>query len=186
MTFEEVRRVVASLPLNKSPGPDQVSARILKNCLPVILGPLTEIINCSILTSTFFAKWKQAEVLPILKDGDHEEAANNRPLSLLAVASKVCEKIILNQFNTYLLDNKRLTSHQRGNTKAHSTETLNIQLTNSVLEAMDKKQITSVVLLDLSKAFDSIDHARLLHKLSNVGASPSTVNWFKSYLSANT
>ena len=63
---------------------------------------------------------------------------------------------------------------------------LNIQLTDSVLEAMDKtEQITALVLLDLSKAFDSIDHARLLsHKLPIVGASPSTVNWFKSYLSS--
>ena len=182
--YEEVRRVVASLPLNKSPGPEKVGARILKDCLPVILGPLTDIINCSILTSTFPAKWKQAEVIIILKDGDHEEAANNRSLSLLAVTSRVCEKIILNQFNTYLIDNKRLTSHQRVNKKAHSTETLNIQLTDSVLEAMDKKQITAVILQDLSKAFDSIDHARLLRKLSNVGASPSTVNWFKSYLSS--
>ena len=130
MTCEEVRRVVASLPLNKSPGPDKVSARILKDCLPVILSPLTEIINCSILTSTFPAKWKEAKVIPILKDGDHEEAANNRPLSLLAFTSKVREKI-LNQFNTYLIDNKRLMSHQSGNKKAHSTETLNIQLTDS-------------------------------------------------------
>ena len=170
MTCEEVRRVVASLPLNKSPGPDKVSATILKDCLPVILGPLTDIIYCSTLTSTFPAKWKQAEVIHILKDGDHEEAPNKRSLYLLAVASRVCEKIILNQFNTYLIDNKRLTFHQRGNKKAHSTETLNIQLTDSVLEAMDKKQITAVILQDLSKAFDSIDHARLLHKLSNVGA----------------
>ena len=181
-TFVEL--YLQSLPLNKPPGPDKVSARILKDYLSVILGPFTEIINCSILTSTFPAKWKQAEVIPILKDSDHEEAANNRSLSLLAVASKVCEKIILNQFNTYLIDNKCVTSHQRRNKKAHSTETLNIQLTNSVLEAMDKKQITALVLLDLSKAFDSINHARLLHKLSNVGASPSTVNWFKSYLSS--
>ena len=165
-TFVEL--YLQSLPLNKPPGPDKVSARILKDYLSVILGPLTEIINCSILTSTFPAKWKQAEVIPILKDSDHEEAANNRSLSLLAVASKVCEKIILNQFNTYLIDNKYVTYHQRRNKKAHSTETLNIQLTNSVLEAMDKKQITALVLLDLSKAFDSINHARLLHKLSNV------------------
>ena len=61
-------------------------------------------------------------------------------------------------------------------------ETLNILLTDKILEAMDKKQITALVLLDLSKAFDSIDHARLLHKLSILGASPSTVKWFKSYL----
>ena len=94
------------------------------------------------------------------------------------------EKIILNQFNTYLLDNKRLTSHQRGNKNAHSTETLNTQLMDSVLEAIDKKQITALVLLDLWKAFDSIDNATLLHKLSIVGTSPSIISWFKSYLSS--
>ena len=78
-----------SLPLNKAPGPDKLSARLIKDCLPVILGPLTEIIDCSILTGTFPKKWKEAEVIPILKDINHEEAANNRPLSLLTVASKV-------------------------------------------------------------------------------------------------
>ena len=104
----------------------------------------------------------------------------NRPLSLLAVASKALERIVLNQFSAYLTKNNRLTSHQSGNKKAHSTETLNILLTDKILEAMNKKQITALVLLDLSKAFDSIDHARLLHKLSI--SSPSTVKWFKSYL----
>ena len=93
-------------------------------------------------------------MIPILKDGDHEEAPNNRPLSLLAVASKVSEKIILNQLNAYLVGNKRLTSHVSGYKKAHSIDPLNIQLMDSVLEATDKKQITALVLLDLSKAFD--------------------------------
>ena len=86
------------------------------------------------------------------------------------------------QFSAYLTKNNRLTSHQSGNKKAHSTETLNILLTDKILEAMDKKQITALALLDLPKAFDSIDHARLLHKLSILGASSSTVKWFKSYL----
>ena len=69
-------------------------------------------------------------MIPILKDGDHEKAANNRPLSLVAVASKVLERIVLNQFSAYLTKNNRLTSHQSGNKKAHSTETLNILLTD--------------------------------------------------------
>ena len=89
MTCEEVGRVAMSLPHNQAPGPDKLSARLIKDCLPVILGPLTEIIDCSILTGTFPKKWKEAEVIPILKDINHEEAANNRPLSLLTVASKV-------------------------------------------------------------------------------------------------
>ena len=65
------RRVILSLPSIKSPGSDRVSARIIKDCLPVILGPITEIINCSIITNTFPTTWKTAEVMPILKDGDH-------------------------------------------------------------------------------------------------------------------
>ena len=112
-TVEEVRRIVTSLPMNKSLGPDKISACVLKDCLPVILGPLTDIFNCSILTSTFPDNWKEAEVIPILKDGDHERAANNRPLSLLAIASKVLERIVLNQFSAYLTKNNHLTSHQR-------------------------------------------------------------------------
>ena len=112
-TVEEVRRIVTSLPMNKSLGPDKISACVLKDCLPLILGPLTDIFNCSILTSTFPDNWKEAEVIPILKDGDHERAANNRPLSLLAVASKVLERIVLNQFSAYLTKNNHLTSHQR-------------------------------------------------------------------------
>ena len=183
VSCEEIRQIVTSLPTNKSPGPDKISVRVLKDCLPVILGPLTDIINCSILTSTFPDNWKEAKVIPILKEGDHEVPANNRPLSLLVVASKVLERIVLNQFSAYLTQNKCLTSHQSGNKKAHSTETLNILLTDKILEAMDKKQKAALVLLDLSKAFDSIDYTRLLHKLSNIGASPSSIKWFKSYLS---
>ena len=77
--------------MDKSPGPNIVAAHVLKDCLDVILGPLPDIVNCSILTSSFPAKWK-AEVIPILKDGDHEVAANNRLISL-PIASKVCETI---------------------------------------------------------------------------------------------
>ena len=89
----------------------------------------------------------------------------------------------MNQFSAYLTKkNNHLTSHQSGNKKAHSTETLNILLTDKILEAMDKKKITALVLLDLSKALDSIDHLRMLRKLYTLGASPSTVKWFKSYL----
>ena len=183
VSCEHVRRIVLSLPLNKSPGPDKLSTHVIRDCLPVILGPLTEIINCSLSTSTFPTAWKLAEVIPLLKDGDHEVASNNRPLSLLDVLSKVCEKIVLEQFNAFLVSNKRLSPHQSGNKKHHSTETLNVFITDKMLEGMDKQKITALVLLDLSKAFDSINHERLLQKIANLGASSASVQWFKSYLS---
>ena len=74
-------------------------------------------VYCSLSTSTYPSTWKKAEVIPLLKDGDHERASNNRPLSLLPVASKICEKVVLIQFNSYLLRNNRLSSHQSGNKK---------------------------------------------------------------------
>ena len=183
VSIEDVRRAILSLPLNRAPGPDKTKARVFKDALQVILGPITEIINCSLGTSTFPSDWKIAEVIPLLKEGDHEEPPNNRPLSLLNVASKVCEKIVLEQFITYLMSCNRLSSHQSGNKSLHSTETLNIYTTDLILEAMDKKEISALVLLDLSKAFDSICHEKLLQKLSAVGASPAVVHWFRSYFS---
>lgn len=183
VTCSEVQRIISSMPPNKSPGPDKISPRIIKDCLPVILGPLTDIINCSLASSIFPDTWKLADVIPLLKEGDHELASNNRPLSLLVVASKVCERVALNQFNTYLSNNNRLSSHQSGNRKFHSTETINIMVSDCVLEAMDKKMLTAIILLDLSKAFDSVNHQILLHKLNCIGASTRAMKWFDSYLS---
>ena len=182
VSCKEVRRIISSLPLNKSPGPDKIHNRVYRDCLPVILGPLSEIINSSLESAKYPDAWKFVEVIPLLKEGDHEVASNNRPLSLLAVASKICDKVVLNQFSAYLFSNGRLSSHQSGNKKLHSTETLSLFMADHLLEAMDKKNLTALTLLDLWKAFDSLDHNKLLAKLSSVGASPHVVNWFKSYL----
>ena len=183
VTCTEVQRVILSMPSNKSPGYDKISMRVIKDCLPVILGPLTDIINSSFITSTFPNAWKLAEVIPLLKEGDHEEPSNNRPLSLLVVASKICERIALQQFSSYLHRHSCLNSHQSGNKKHHSTETLNISVSDALLDAMDKKKLSALILLDLSKAFDSLSHSILLQKLASIGASHNAIDWFKSYLS---
>jgi hypothetical protein len=149
------------MPSNKSPGPDKISMRIIKDCLPVILGPLTDIINNSFTASVFPESWKIAEIIPLLKEGDHEVAANNRPLSMLKVLLKICEKVALNQFSGFLNRTDRLSSQQSGNKKYRSTETLSILVDDFLLKSMDNKKLTALVLLDLSKAFDSVDHSSL-------------------------
>ena len=116
------------------------------------------IIYSSFANSIFPRAWKQGEVVPHLKDGDHELPNNNRPISLLPVLSKVVERIAFCQFNNYLIKNNNycLISHQSGNRKFHSTETLSLLVSDHICKAMDKKQIPAMVLIDLSKAFDSL------------------------------
>lgn len=89
-----------------------------------------------------------------------------------------------NQFTEYLTSKDRLSTKQSGNKKRHSTETSVIQTTDVILSAIDKKHLTAVVLLDMSKAFDSIDHNLLLVKFEDVGASPLAIQWVCSYLTS--
>ena len=182
----EIRKIIDSFPSNKAPGPDRVSMRVIKDALPYILLILTEIVNCSLLTSVFPKAWKDAEVIPLLKEGDCEIANNNRPVSLLPAASKVCERVALNQLTEYMVRKKLLSQHQSGNKKQYSTETLNVFMTDMILNSIDKKEMMALVLLDLSKAFDSINHSILLTKLSALGLSNESVDWFRSYLTNRT
>ena len=121
-------------------------------------------------------------IVPHLKDGDHEVPNINRPISLLPVLSKVAEKIALIQFNNFLTKQDKLTQHQSGNRKNHSTEALSLLVTDHIFRAIDQQQLTAMVLIDLSKAFDSICHSTLLRKLRSLGTSSQALKWFESYL----
>ena len=122
-------------------------------------------------------------MVPILKEGDYEIPNDNRPVSLLPALSKICERADLNQLVEYMTLRNCLTEHQYGNKKQHSTDALNTVMSDMIFEAMDRKQVTALVLLDLSKAFDSIEHGILLNKLRVMGVSQDAIEWFKSYLS---
>ena len=172
------------MPSAKAPGTDKIHFKVIKHCLAHILTPLTSIINAFFANQTFPSRWKQAEIIPILKSRcrEHDLADNNRSISLLPILSKVCEKVASNQLMPYLLSHNRLAVNQSGNKQWHSTETSLIKTTNIILKAIDDKKLTAVVLLDMSKAFDSLDHDILFSKLEDVGLSSEALNWFASYL----
>ena len=179
---KEVEHVVKNIPPNKAPGIDKVSARVLKDSLPVTLPSITRIMNNSFCSNTFAKSWKTAEAVPVPKSGDPENPCNNRPISLLPILSKVMERLAHGQFVEYLTTNCKLAKTQSGNRKFHSTETALLHVTDEWLKAMDDKKVSVVVLLDMSKAFDSIRHDILMQKLQKLGVAAPTLNWFKSYL----
>ena len=168
----EVRRTVMAFQSNKAPGHDIVRMSTIKDALPCILPFITDMINRSLQTSVFPSAWKVSEVIPLLKEGDHEVANNNRRLSLLPATSKICERVALNQLTSYTNKKKCLSKHQSGNKQLHSYETLGVFMTDKVFKAMDSKELTVIVLLDLSKAFDSLDHRKLLKKAKSIRPKP--------------
>ena len=183
ITTGDVHKIIKSLPSNKAPGCDKVNAKILKDSSPVIAPIITSLIYNSFTLSTFPLPWKKAEIVPILKSGDSEEPANTRPISLLFILSKVCERAAHSQFTNFLDSNNVIHHLQSGNRKLHSTESALLHFTDELLNNMDQKKISVVVLLDMSKAFDSIRHDLMLRKLRKSGVFESACAWFESYLS---
>ena len=129
---------------------------------------------------------KTAVISPIFKSGNKTECTNYIPISILSAISKIFEKLISMQLSEYLESNEILTGEQSGFRKNHSTQSSLLQATNKWLINMDNGCLNGVIFLDLKKAFDCVDHDILLRKLYLYGSSPSTLKWFKSYLSNRT
>ena len=158
VTEEDVSKIIKNLPSNKAPGYDKVTARVLKASSPVTVPIITNLINGLFSHNTFPNAWKMAEVIPIQKSGDYEDPANTRPVSLLPIVCKVYERSALSQFRDFLDSNGIIHHSQSGNRKLHSTETALLHYTDELRKNMDDKKISVIVLLDMSKAFDSIRH----------------------------
>lgn len=175
--------VLVSLKPRCSPGLDGIPSSALIAGRSVICFPLSSILNSSITSSIFPEPWKCAWVKPLHKGGDRASPSNYRPISLLPVCSKLLEKCVQQQLSSYLHCNDLLFPYQSGFRPTHSTQTLLLHCLNTWYMALDRKQYVGVVFLDISKAFDTVNHDLLLTKLSQLGLSPSASSWFRSYLS---
>ncbi len=152
------------------------------NCLEV---DLLEVVNTSLLSGTFPNSLKTAVVKPLLKKRnlDSTMLSNYRPISNLPFIGKIIEKVVFNQLNNYLNSTGYLDNFQSGFRVHHSTETALIKIINDIRFNSDSGKISVLVLLDLSAAFDTVDHNILLERLENwVGLSGMALKWFRSYL----
>ena len=153
---------------------------VLHTCLPSI----TKIVNLSLEKGTFSNQWKTAIVKPLIKAKNKGTAYTNyRPVSNLSFISKVVERCTLQQLTQHCNNHNVLPDFQSAYRKHHSCETSLLKFTNDILWGMENQQVTSMIILDLSAAFDTVDHEPLLKVLNHrFRVTDKALEWYKNYL----
>ena len=176
----KVRQTLLQLDTSKSNGPDGIPAIVLKPCAPELAPILNTLFQLSYTLGTFPTSWKQAHIFPIPKKNN---PLNYRPIAITSLISKTMETIITKQLLIFLETNNILSDHQYGFRKARSSGDLlayAVHVWSSALESCGESTVISV---DISKAFDRVWHKGLLAKLPMFGFHHTLINWIGSFLS---
>jgi hypothetical protein len=178
-----VIKIIDKLKPKTSCGKDKISNKLLKLIKCNIAPVLTLIINQSINTGKFPDHLKIAKVLPVHKKDSNNIFSNYRPISILSSVSKVFERVIHDQLYEYFATNDLFYHSQYGFRQKHSTELAALEIVDRIVCAMDKNEIPLNIFLDLSKAFDTLDHQILISKLRYYGLYEKSLCLLQNYLS---
>ena len=183
LTNEEVRQIVKEMPM-KYCDLDAVPTSIIKEALDLLLPTLVKFVNLSLVECEFAQQWKTALVKPLLKKVVMELTNTSyHPVSNLPFLSKVVEKSVLLRFNRHCNENNLMPSYQSAYRANFSCETALVKLTDDLLWAMEYQEVTPLVAIDLSAAFDTVHHNMLLSVLSKkFGVVDNALKWFDAYL----
>ena len=182
-TVEELNDICMSLKSRKAPGYDDISMHVIKNTFEIVSEPLKNIITLSFSKGIFPDKLKVAKVIPVFKADEPDLFTNYRPISLLPNFSKFFEKVMHNRLVEFANTQDIFYQLQLGFRKIHSTALSLIYLVNKIATSIDQSEITAGVFLDLSKAFDTLDHQIVFDKLEHYGVRGLALQWIKSYFS---
>jgi hypothetical protein len=180
---EGIINLLRSIKSNKSPGPEEIPARVLKELAPQIALFLEIIFTKSINEGKVPEDWKIANVTPIFKKGNRQDPGNYRPISLTSLSCKILEHIIVSNIMTHLDNNDFLHKSQHGFRKFRSCETQLALFLHDILTSGESKKQVDAVFLDFKKAFDKVPHNKLILKLQSCGLNLKMVNWIRDFLS---
>ena len=175
---QEVFDIIEIINVHKASGPDGISNKMMKCIAKVIAKPLTSLCNRLLKHNHFPYIYKYSHVIPIYKKGERFLPFNYKPVALLSDVEKGMERIGIYNF---LSDNNLLYKYQSGFAPGHSTTHQLIDIYHHICQAFDHNQFSCMVFLDISKAFDRVWHAGLLHKLEQHGISGDLLRWISSY-----
>ncbi len=164
---------------------DPMPTKLFKSVLNCLVNDVLEIVNTSLLSGIFPMALKHAIVIPLLKKSNLDPFVleNYRPISNLPFLGKILEKVVYQQLNMYLSYNNFFDVYQSGFRVNHSTETALVRVVNDLKISSDNHKVTVLVLLDLSAAFDTVDHGIPLKRLEHcLGLRGTVLNWLSSYL----
>ena len=181
-----VLKQLQALDITKSTGVDNIGARFLKIGFSAIAKPLTKIFNLSLKQGTFPQTFKIAKITPIHKKGDKNDKHNYRPISILPVLSKIMERHVCTELKLFLEKHRLLHVQQSGFRENHSCETALTVLIDEWITSINNHNKVGAIFLDLTKAFDLINHSLLIEKLKLYQMNTSALNWFESYLTNRT
>ena len=179
----DIRKILKSLKSSKSTGVDELDSFSLKIAADIIYKPIAYIIKLSIKQGKVPTLWKYSKVLPLFKKEDRLSKKNYRPVANLSPISKILERWIHEQLYKYFEDNELLHRNHHGFRKSRSTLTALLQLYERWVKSSENGELTGIILVDLSAAFDLVDPAILCQKLKIYGLDESSIKWFQNYLS---
>ena len=178
----EIVKLIGKLGNRKSPGYGQIRSELAKLVATEIAYPLKIIFNKSLYSGIVPDALKVAKVVPIYKKDSPESFNNYRPVSVLPCFSKILERIVHERCYSFLNTNNTLYNRQYGFRQKHSTYMAVLDFIKDINLAIDGNMYTAGIFMDLSKAFDTIDHDILLYKLYHYGFRGVSYNWFANYL----
>lgn len=166
----------------KSQGADSIHPKLIKETVTSITIPVTKIFNKSMQTSQLPSDWKLANITPIHKKGPRHDVSNYRPISLTSIICKTMERIIRDCLMKHMEDNNLFTKHQHGFRKGKSCVTQLIEVMEKWTEELDEQNAIDCIYLDFQKAFDTVSHKRLIHKLKAYGITGNLLLWIEDFL----